>query len=852
MSPPRRPTGRVTAPEQREPPAPPPARTALFAPPARRPDAPPGDALSPAAWFALQESRGVDDRVLLGSGHLAQIVVFDAHFRWSDVPVVGGTMPPGMDLGLDGFALVCTPSGNGLLPDLSLAGKPFFLPPLLVGGEGAGPTAAATAPSGIPACWRRVDVDLGPLAVHRLGVGFHDRKLWLLLDASLRLGPVGLSVLGLGLGIPLDRLLAGEWATPSLHLDGLGIEVTHASGTRVSGALLRQTTDNGDRYCGALTIQYQKVVLSALGLFQQLPGQSPMLFAYGALSRPFGGPPFFYVTGLAVGFGVNTAFTLPDVARAHEFPLVREASAGPVARAPDIGEVLRIANDLQSYQRAAPGKTVLALGVRGTSFGIVNSTLLLLATMGDGLMVDFIGQSVLRLPPQPGPRPIADIGINWRGAWAPGSDKIEIRGQIRDGSWAFHSRFALTGQMAFIAWTQGPNAGDFVFTVGGYAPSFAPPAHYPSVQRLQLGWTEHLSESARLEVKGEGYFAITPRELMAGGGLRCSLFWGPVEAWFEVGADFVLSWHPFRYWMHMSIEIGASFPFFGERVRLRVGADLELWGPDLGGRVTFGVGPFKVSVGFGAGNETCAYLTWGAFKAGFLQNNPLSLRSVGGLDAEMEVAGERVWVINPAAFGVEIASAVPAGEVKIDERSFSQSTFGVRPMNLKSMTSKLTVEVVTAGNVRIPCDVVALKRNMPAALWGEPSEGRAGPTLIKDMLVGVSLASLGGARSPGTKAIVVEVEPEEINWDVCQPREAQGPAIAKEPLKDYSMAATPGRAAEDDFAALWVADTVAAGRESLLRELLDLPADDLAPRTVLTRAWIDELQQTPSLWVWRT
>lgn len=60
-----------------------------------------------------------------------------------------------------------------------------------------------------------------------------------------------------------------------------------------------------------------------------------------------------------------------------------------------------------------------------------------------------------------------------------------------------------------------PNAGDFVFSVGGYHPAFDRPAYYPNPPRLAITW----AISDNLMVRGEAYFAVTPKAVVGGGAL---------------------------------------------------------------------------------------------------------------------------------------------------------------------------------------------------------------------------------------------------------------------------------------------------------------------------------------------
>lgn len=47
------------------------------------------------------------------------------------------------------------------------------------------------------------------------------------------------------------------------------------------------------------------------------------MFAYGVLRKMLGGPPAFYVTGVAAGFGYQRELLLPDIGQVAEFPLIR-------------------------------------------------------------------------------------------------------------------------------------------------------------------------------------------------------------------------------------------------------------------------------------------------------------------------------------------------------------------------------------------------------------------------------------------------------------------------------------------------------------------------------------------------
>ena len=62
-----------------------------------------------------------------------------------------------------------------------------------------------------------------------------------------------------------------------------------------------------DVYSGAAMLQLPKIGIAALGSYARLNG-SPSLFIYGVLDAALGGFPFFFIEGLAAGFGYNRGF----------------------------------------------------------------------------------------------------------------------------------------------------------------------------------------------------------------------------------------------------------------------------------------------------------------------------------------------------------------------------------------------------------------------------------------------------------------------------------------------------------------------------------------------------------------
>ncbi|GIK07133.1 hypothetical protein Aspvir_002788 [Aspergillus viridinutans] len=113
----------------------------------------------------------------------------------------------------------------------------------------------------------------------------------------------------------------------------------------------------------------------------------------------------------------------------------------------------------------------------------------------------------------------------------------------------FRAQFQLTtleglqNELKIIPKLSASKPGDFVFTLGGYHQAFVIPAGYPNPPRLGISWTL----GSNISVSGQAYFAITPKVCMGGGRLHASFSAGPIEAWFDAFADFLINYKPFRF-----------------------------------------------------------------------------------------------------------------------------------------------------------------------------------------------------------------------------------------------------------------------------------------------------------------
>lgn len=608
--------------------------------------------------------------------------------------------------------------------------------------------------------WFTIQKALGPVHFTRVGIQFHNNEFYFLLDASIHTNHLTISLDGLFASSALNPL------EPHFGLHGLGIDYKK-DGVEIGGALLKEP-DTGT-YDGSAIIHTADFSLSALGSYGDYQGH-PSLFVYAFSDTLIGGPPFFFVTGLAAGFGYNRRLLLPEVDQVTTFPLVEEALGTR-----DVGEdITSEVRNLHDHIPPAIGESFLAVGVRFTSFKIIDSFALLTATLGNEFELDVVGLSTLIIPvSETGSVPLAVVKMPLRAVYNPGRGFLKVRA-ILTKSYVLSHKCKITGGFAFSSWfkdgSQGEKSGDFVLSMGGYHPKFKKPAHYPKVAPLKFNW----DVSHEVKVKGDLYFALTPSMAMAGGHLKATWDSGPISAWFEIGADFLISWKPYFYEASAYVSVGVAYTyhFFGtHHISTHVGADVDLWGPDFSGKahVHLWIVTFDIKFGAGSSREPKA-LDWSNFKGSFLPATDkwLNVSVAKGLIREMPLEGgeanaivnpknqETISIVNPKRVVIQTHAEVP-----ITAASYGGETFDHDQVNIGSM--KITDGIVSTHSITVKketTDVTTeftihpIKKQVPAALWGTSFKQSHGTlrdkSLIDDACVGFSIE--GNEPKPSTES----------------------------------------------------------------------------------------------------
>lgn len=694
--------------------------------------------------FPSRDSLRLMFQPLVASQNFAKTPELD---QLSALVPAGGTTLPQRDIE-EGFGLAASMKIADLNIDMSL--------PVSMDQQGqlqhdtnantGGDKTPAPAASTNSIRWFNVQKKLGPVYLEKVGMQYQDSRLSFLLSASLTLGPLSVSLNGLGATTALHPI------HPAFFLNGLAIEYK-SEALEIGGAFLKNPSPAANvnfEYDGAAIIKTEALTLSALGSYAELKTGDPSLFIYAVLDYPLGGPAFFFVTGLAAGFGYNRALRTPSIEQVASFPLVSDVVNGSAKAASGAQDLTNKLNALAAYIPPQNGQYFLAVGIKFNSFKLIDSFALLTVSFGQHFEIDLLGLATLTIPTEIGAGidPLAEVQLAIKVSFIPDEGFLGIEARLTNASYILSKNCHLTGGFAFYSWFSGPHKGDFALTLGGYHKSFRVPAHYPQVPRVGFNW----QVDSKVSIKGDMYFALVPSAVMAGGHLKALWDSGDLKAWFMLGADFLISWKPYHYDAEIYIDMGVSytFSFFGRHtIKVELGADLHIWGPDFSGKARIHLWIISFDVTFGAGaSQTPQPIEWEEFKTSFLPQ-PDDICSIAVQDGLIRKSTDEVkdlGVVNPKELVLITNSVIPAktasspNTTDLDLETVN-TDFGIAPMGVADLASHQEIEIsINDQAVQDKFIFKPILKEVPAGLWGKKVKAAVnGKKIIPKTLAGYKI-----------------------------------------------------------------------------------------------------------------
>ncbi|OOC61609.1 DUF6603 domain-containing protein [Paenibacillus ihbetae] len=606
--------------------------------------------------------------------------------------------------------------------------------------------------------WLDIHKGFGVLYFSKIGVSLVESEVTLYLDASFTISLIRLDFYELNVSTSLKDLSDFDFG-----LSGLMVTL-EKPGFSLTGGLYKSAEEK-TLYNGVLGLKIGQYSLQALGSYGEMPGSGEMtFFAYLMLGLPLGGPPFFFVNGLAFGLGVNRSLKLPDLTQVRSFPLVQAAMGDNTALRPDTPPMVALGALSKSIVPVS-GQYFISAGVRFTTYGVLESFALLNIEMGNRLVISLLGLSNASMPPKvTGVSPIMRAELALKAVFDPGNGELLIMAALTDRSFLFDPACKLKGGFAIGFWFSGTYKGDFIITLGGcHHPAFHN-IHYPIIPTLGVSWIINRN----ISIKGNAYLAVTPSCIMAGVNLQLLFESGNLKAWFYAAADFILKWKPFFYQARVRVSVGVSYRVkifgIGKTFKVEMGADLSLWGPKFSGKVRINWTIISFTIGFGDDHpRETRTIGWDEFADSFIPGSfgdgrarlaPGSSTAAGAarlgsisiisglLNQYQKADGKVVYIVDGFRAGFKIEQKTPCSDLYFNGQRLlrNKTEFGIVPMGLSNvrMEQHVTIKRLEDDQALPFLQAVPEVRNMPSALWGNRAPGPDAP-LMRDMPVGMSI-----------------------------------------------------------------------------------------------------------------
>lgn len=698
-----------------------------------------------------------------------------------------GTQPLPLMLSMGGTT-TSTTTGTGTTTNL----------PATTGtGTGSSGNNVTSSSSSDGTTWFTIQKTFGPITIQRIGARYQSdqQALWFEIDASLTVGPMTISMTGLGIGSSISDF------SPQFSLQGMGIMYSQPPLT-IGGSFANLTQPGGDlEFDGSVIVGFSSFQVEAFGFYAESKAYDSM-FIFGDVTAPMGGVPAFFLTGIALGFGYNSSLRIPTINQVEQFPFIEVLpNSFPPGRGTPAATPQAALNQLLStappWVTQTPGPIWVAAGITFTSFDIVNSQAMVIVQTGSDLTLALLGTSSAQFPQglsPTSPEVYAYLGMALELLIKPDAGIFSLEAVISSQSFLLDRSCVLTGGFAFYVWFgSNPYAGDFVLTLGGYNPGYVPPSYYPSVPKLGFHW----SLDSSISISGDAYFAFTPSALMVGGELKAVYQVGNLKAWFDAHADIIVQWKPFWFYANIGITVGASYKMdlllTTCTVTVELGCDLQFWGPATGGSVYVDWYIISFTIPFGADNtHNASQLTWTDVQA-MLPNagstdspNVLSLNPVSGLTptstqppaptAPEDTATPANWIVRGSHFAFSTSSTIPATTATVGGTYTFNSggTFNVAPLNWPNISATHTVTIKTEAGDDCSSSFTAVQtqQSLPASLWGVQSTTTpdASTQLVPNQMTGVTVQvnppQIGSSAGPVNVELYLEGVSMELNGAV--------------------------------------------------------------------------------------
>ncbi|KAF9768837.1 hypothetical protein IL306_013797 [Fusarium sp. DS 682] len=629
----------------------------------------------------------------------------------------------------------------------------------------------------------------GPLSISNIGLKYANKQLGIKFTATFDLGPLAFSLIGFQLNFEINGLKNIKPLLPSL--EGLSASFEKPPLT-IAGIIRHSKEGDMEYYAGGLIIGWVPYQLEAAGFYGECIPEGGTkdqmfrsVFVFAKLDGPLITLEFAEISGLTGGFGYNSEVRTPAPDQVVNFPFIKSTGLADADENASKSLERLTSPNADGWFKPSVDTYWAAAGLKVDAFQMISLDAVAVVQFGESIIMGIYAVALVDIPNSNSKEKLAhvELGIAVVVDLAHGFFKAEA--QLSPKSYILHPDCHLTGGFALYYWFDPPNgqnpiAGEFVYTLGGYHQGFVLPPGYPNPPRLGISW----NLGSNLSITGQAYFAITPKVAMAGGRLHAAFHAGPISAWFDAFANFLIKYQPFYFKANVGICVGVAaevdFLFIHGRISVEVGAELALWGPPLAGRVTIDIKVHKFNIDFGDSGSKNKKLSLSQFYALVLQASsqgegasalaePASSRITELGDDEEEVSSASVtttpenqghtflaqsglmndserpqrdpnesWTVRGGTFSLVIGCKMAVSKAEhlrtekegvVDHVEYNKASIYAKPMELTSSLQSTLEFTITQGEAHDnPVDIVGWDmacelKSVPTGLWAQYNGG---------------------------------------------------------------------------------------------------------------------------------
>ena len=613
--------------------------------------------------------------------------------------------------------------------------------------------------------WFDINKSVKFISLKKIGFEFKNSRIFFYITVAVEFSILSVEIIGLYVSLPI--IAPTDIKQYQFGIRGMFLAFDKPP-VSIAGGLYKIN----DTFTGMVSVKVKDFSITAIGSYTDKTG----IFMYALVTYPIGGPPCFFIRGIALGFGTNWCIRMPSLEEVKDFPFVAAAlrSNGTGNKTPSLDESDKMLEQLKNkYLTSAKGYYFGAVGVKFSSFGIANSFALLLVELGKRTRISILGFSEIIMPVN-STKPILYAELALRAVLDIDEGYLEIVAALTPKSYVFDKNCRLTGGFALAVWMQGSRKGDFIITLGGcHHPLFTKKDLYPKVEKIGVNW----EISKNLKLKGAAYFAVTPSCVMAGCSLSLNYDSGNLHAWLYADASFFMTWEPLFYDIAMNISVGIKYRFklfwWWVNICLELGVSLHLWGPEFSGIATIHLWCISFTIGFGAKNIVKPKpLNWDNFCSRFFPDavDPNKIQTECGeiiktngkaLCRIIYTAGiisehkeKEIVIVNPINFSFNVKCQIPCSGFSVNSNSIENTVSNraqIQSMGIKQFT--LLEDIVIKGSEQEKIDredpeqwfeYAIITENLSEALFGsggKKPQDVINASFVKDLSVGIKFTA---------------------------------------------------------------------------------------------------------------